>query len=173
MKNVSITILIAAIFILGVVSIYFFIYKREPKDNNEQGGNEMDYKHNGKTPQQRNFSLDEYKCNDGSEVPTKYLGNVQKNMDNLQVLRDTLGVPIIILSAYRSPSHNTKVGGATNSLHLRAMATDIKVPGFTPKEVANEIEQLIAKGKMTQGGIGIYSTFTHYDVRGTKARWNG
>jgi len=24
---------------------------------------------------------------------------------------------------------------------------------------------------MTEGGIGIYKGFVHYDIRGTKARW--
>ncbi len=51
------------------------------------------------------------------------------------------------------------------------MAADIKVSGMTPKEVALVIEGLIEQGKMKQGGIGIYPSWVHYDVRGTKARW--
>ena len=42
---------------------------------------------------------------------------------------------------------------------------------MTPKEVALVIEGLIEKGKMKQGGIGIYPNFTHYDIRNVKARW--
>jgi hypothetical protein len=42
---------------------------------------------------------------------------------------------------------------------------------MTPKEVAKVIEGLIASGKMTQGGIGIYSSWVHYDCRKIKARW--
>jgi uncharacterized protein YcbK (DUF882 family) len=81
-------------------------------------------------------------------------------------------VPVIISgSGYRTTSHNKKVGGAPKSQHLTASAADISVKSMTPKQLANSIEELIAKGKMKQGGIGIYPTFVHYDIRGTKARW--
>jgi hypothetical protein len=43
---------------------------------------------------------------------------------------------------------------------------------MTPDEVADTIELLIAEGKMEQGGLGRYDTFTHFDVRGSKARWD-
>ena len=33
------------------------------------------------------------------------------------------------------------------------------------------IERLIREGKMEDGGMGRYSTFVHYDVRGSRARW--
>ena len=118
-----------------------------------------------------NFSLEEFKCKDGSDVPNEYLPNVIELAKNLQVLRDEINKPITINSAYRSPKYNAKVGGARNSQHLVAKASDLRVSGVTPKELANVIERLIKEGKMKQGGIGIYKTFTHYDIRGTKARW--
>ena len=118
-----------------------------------------------------NFSLEEFKCKDGSNVPNEYLRNVIELAKNLQVLRDYIGKPIIINSAYRSQKHNAKVGGAKNSQHLLAKASDLKVSGITPRELANVIEKLINEGKMKQGGIGVYRTFTHYDIRGKKARW--
>lgn len=118
-----------------------------------------------------NFSLEEFKCKDGSNVPNEYLNNVIELAKNLQVLRDEIKKPITINSAYRSPKYNAKVGGAKNSQHLVAKASDLKVSGVTPRELANVIEKLIKEGKMKQGGIGVYNTFTHYDIRGTKARW--
>ena len=39
------------------------------------------------------------------------------------------------------------------------------------KEVFEKIEELQAAGKMAIGGLHAYATFTHYDIRGTKARW--
>ena len=51
-------------------------------------------------------------------------------------------------------------------------AADIAIKGMTPLEVSEIIEKLIAEGNMLQGGLGIYETFCHYDIRGTKARWN-
>jgi uncharacterized protein YcbK (DUF882 family) len=118
-----------------------------------------------------NFSLHEFNCKDGSLIPNEYLPNVIELANNLQVLRDEIGKPITINSGYRSPKYNAKVGGARNSQHLKGKASDLRVSGITPKELAEVIEKLIKEGKMKQGGIGIYKTFTHYDIRGTKARW--
>ena len=98
-----------------------------------------------------NFSLSEFDCKDGSELPIALLPNVLDLADNLQVLRDYLGVPISINSAYRSLEHNRKIGGATNSQHLFAKAADIVVESKTPDEVANIIKYLIFGGKMMQG----------------------
>ena len=118
-----------------------------------------------------NFSLSEFDCKDGSELPTALLPNVLDLADNLQVLRDYLGVPISINSAYRSLEYNRKIGGATNSQHLLAKAADIVVESKSPEQVANIIKYLISEGKMMQGGLKAYKTFTHYDIRGHKARW--
>ena len=120
----------------------------------------------------KNFNLSEFDCHDGTKVPTEFIPNAQKVANNLQVLRDHLKVPIRITgSGYRTPSHNKKVGGAKNSQHLTCSAADINADGYTPKQLATEIEALIAAKKMKQGGIGIYKGFVHYDCRGTKARW--
>lgn len=120
----------------------------------------------------KNFNLQEFDCKDGTKVPAEFLPNVQKVANNLQVLRDYLGVPVRITgSGYRTAKHNKKVGGAKNSQHLTASGADINADGYTPKQLAAEIEKLIAAGKMVQGGIGIYSNFVHYDIRGTRARW--
>lgn len=120
----------------------------------------------------KNFSLKEFNCKDGTPVPKMYYQNVQELANNLQILRDHLGVPVEITgSGYRTPSHNKKVNGAKNSQHLTASAADINSKGDTPKELAAIIEKLIKEGKMKQGGLGIYTRFVHYDIRGTKARW--
>ena len=118
-----------------------------------------------------NFSLSEFDCKDGSELPTALLPNVLDLADNLQVLRDYLGVPISINSAYRSLEHNRNIKGSTNSQHLLAKAADIVVESKTPEQVANIIKYLISEGKMIQGGLKAYKTFTHYDIRGHKAQW--
>jgi hypothetical protein len=119
-----------------------------------------------------NFSLSEF-ASRGTPVPEQYLSNVKRLAQNLQVLRNHLGKPIQINSAYRSPAHNASVNGATNSQHLTAKAADITVKGLTPSEVYCAIETLIVQGKMQQGGLGLYPTFVHYDVRDQKARWKG
>jgi uncharacterized protein YcbK (DUF882 family) len=118
-----------------------------------------------------NFNVIEFACKDGTQVPEKYLCNVQTLAYNLQVLRDYLGEPVRLNSGYRTPSYNKKVGGKPASKHLTAEAADITVKSKSPKQLAVIIEKLISQGKMKQGGLGVYPGFTHYDVRGTKARW--
>lgn len=120
----------------------------------------------------KNFNRKEFDSKDGVEVPKQYFSNLQKLANNLQIIRDYLGVPISITgSGYRTPSHNKKVGGAKNSQHLTASAADINAKGLTPKQLYNTIEDLISKGKIVQGGLGLYKNFVHYDIRGIKARW--
>lgn len=119
----------------------------------------------------KNFSLEEFKCKDGSDIPNDVIPNIIELANNLQVLRDAIGKPITINSGYRSPKYNTKIGGIKNSQHVKGKASDLRVAGVTPKELALIIEGLIEQGKMKQGGIGVYPTFTHYDIRGVKARW--
>ena len=119
----------------------------------------------------KNFSLSEFDCKDGTEMPSELLTNVLELAENLQVLRDFVGVPIRINSAYRSLQHNSKIGGSTNSQHLFGKAADVVIESKSPEQVANIIKALISEGKMKQGGVSAYNTFTHYDIRGHKARW--
>ncbi len=118
-----------------------------------------------------NFNLSEFKCHDGTDVPEHLLPNVMELAKNLQVLRNHFGKPIHINSAYRTVDYNKKIGGATKSQHLIGKAADIRINGIAPKEVADAIEQLISEGKMKQGGLGRYNSFTHYDIRGVRSRW--
>lgn len=121
----------------------------------------------------KNFKLSEFKCRDGSGVPPEYVDNVALLADNLQVLREELDMPIHVISGYRSPKYNRRIGGARRSQHMLAKAADIKVKGMDPVDVKKAIEALISAGKMQQGGIGLYTTFVHYDVRARKSRWKG
>jgi uncharacterized protein YcbK (DUF882 family) len=119
----------------------------------------------------KNFNKQEFDSKDGAEMPLEVLQNIKELATNLQVLRDELKAPITINSGYRSPKHNAKIGGAKRSQHLLGTASDIVVSGHTPQEVAFVIEELIRSGKMKQGGLKAYNSFTHYDIRGVRARW--
>ena len=112
-----------------------------------------------------NFKASEFRCKDNSDV----IFVAPALVDILQNIRDHYEKPVYINSAYRTPSYNKKVGGATYSQHLYGTAADIHINGVKPKDLAAYIETLMPN----KGGIGIYSSFVHVDVREVKARWNG
>lgn len=119
----------------------------------------------GNTALTKNFKVREFACRDGSDVIFISMDLVEI----LQKIRDHFGKPVNINSAYRTPAYNKKVDGATYSQHLYGMAADISISGVSPKTVADYAETLLPK----TGGIGIYKTFCHVDVRAVKSRWNG
>ncbi|QDP58897.1 MAG: putative peptidase M15 [Prokaryotic dsDNA virus sp.] len=121
----------------------------------------------------KNFKYSEFKCKCGNcEMPKEVYENMQKVAEQLQVLRDFLGRGIKINSGYRCPEHNENIGGTKNSQHKLGKASDIVVSGMEPEVVKAQIEDRILNGEMLQGGLGLYNTFVHYDIRGEKARWN-
>lgn len=119
----------------------------------------------------KNFSLPEFASKDGAAFPESVKANLAVLADQLQALRDQLNAPIEILSGYRSAEHNLKIGGALKSFHVTGQAADIKVAGFTPRQVFDAIEALIKAGKMKEGGLGLYASWVHYDTRGKRIRW--
>ena len=118
-----------------------------------------------------NFSLSEFECKCGCEMPAFVKENVKELAENLQVLRDVVG-RIDLTNAYRCKEHNADVGGATNSQHIKGKAADIKSNTLSPSEIASITDDLMKSEKFKLGGIGIYNTFTHVDIREYKARWS-
>lgn len=112
-----------------------------------------------------NFKVKEFACKDGTDpvfIDTELVEVLQK-------IREHFGKPVTITSAYRTPPHNSKEGGTTYSQHLYGKAADIKISGVTPKKVADYAKTLLKN----YGGIGIYNSFTHIDVRDNCSRWKG
>jgi zinc D-Ala-D-Ala carboxypeptidase len=85
-------------------------------------------------------------------------------MGKLDLLRSRFGSPLNISSAFRSPYHNAKVGGAPRSMHLFGLAADIPIVG----KDKNLIKRL-AKD-LGFAGFGYYRTFLHIDL-GRKREW--
>ena len=118
-----------------------------------------------------NFNLNEFRSKDGSEFPDDVLVNIRFLAEALQIIRDEVNRPIRITSGYRSPQHNKNIKGALNSTHLKGIAADFRVIDMFPSKVVEIIEEMIDKGLIPQGGLKAYSSWIHYDIRGTKARW--
>lgn len=121
----------------------------------------------------KNFKFSEFESKDGAPMPADVKANIKLLAKELEKIRSAFNLPININSGYRSPGHNKTIGGASNSYHMKGMAADFTIPGRTPKQIAIVLEGLIKDGKLKQGGIGIYNNWIHYDIRSTKARWNG
>lgn len=89
-------------------------------------------------------------------------------MARLQALRDALGCPMIINSAYRSPEHNKRVGGAKNSYHVQGLAFDVSMANHDPED----FERKAKVAGFT--GLGFYppkkGEFIHIDVGPVAAR---
>lgn len=113
----------------------------------------------------KNFHLREFGCNDGTNVPYDLIGNVRELASRLQIIRDYLGVPIFISSGYRTLNYNQRVGGAKKSQHLTASAADIYSPYLSSTDIFKAILDLEKKDMLKVGGLSLYPTFVHFDIR--------
>ncbi|MCC6006349.1 MAG: DUF882 domain-containing protein [Rhodobacteraceae bacterium] len=103
----------------------------------------------------KNFSPAEIACRGTGQLKLH-----PEALDKLQALRDRLGKPLIVRSAYRSPQHNRNVGGAPRSKHMDGTAFDIAMSNHDPaafEAAAREVGFL---------GFGFYprSGFIHVDL---------
>ena len=117
----------------------------------------------------KHFKRAEFKCKCGKYCDGFPVEPSEKLVELLEKIREHFNAPVTVSSGVRCKTHNSNVGGASASQHLKGTAADIKVQGKTPKEVAAYCETLLPKS----GGIGLYSTWVHVDVRSNKSRWNG
>jgi len=88
----------------------------------------------------------------------------------LDAVRAELGHPIRLTSIYRGPAYNTCIGGAKSSQHLLFKAADCVVKGASTKDLHKAAKDVRGRGDF-KGGIGLYNSFVHIDVRGYNADW--
>lgn len=119
------------------------------------------------------FMREEFDCRDGTPYPKEWIEKRLKPLCKaLEVIREKSGV-IHILSGYRTPEHNTRVGGAKRSMHMYGIAVDMACRELAPKKLHQLILDLIKNGKIKDGGVGLYHSWVHYDQRTKLARWTG
>ena len=118
----------------------------------------------------KDFSRHEFACTCGCGFDTVDT----TTLEILQWLRTETGKRVTITSACRCfawnrvPISEGGPGSNDNSQHPRARAADIKVLGWTPKEVYD----LLDKKYKDQISLGLYNTFVHIDTRTNgPARW--
>ena len=79
----------------------------------------------------------------------------------------SLGRPITLNSAYRTPEYNRSVGGARNSMHVQRKAADVQWGTSSVQSRVDMIQKAIDAGIT---GIGCYNSFIHVDI-GAKRHW--
>ncbi|MGY4719296.1 D-Ala-D-Ala carboxypeptidase family metallohydrolase [Naumannella cuiyingiana] len=114
----------------------------------------------------KNFEFKEFASKDcgcftnGKVGESEVKENVRQLMWKLEAIRTKAGdKPITVNSGFRTRSHNSSVGGASNSQHMYGIAGDIVVSGKSPSQTAD-----LAKSSGFSGVI-IYNSFTHVDSR--------
>lgn len=105
------------------------------------------------------------------ELACKGTGRIRlqrKALDALQSLRDEMGKPLLIASAYRSPEHNVAVKGSPTSRHMQGDAFDVVMVGHDPATFEE------AARRAGFRGFGYYPTsnppFMHIDM-GPARKW--
>ena len=82
----------------------------------------------------------------------------------LEEAREIFDKPIIINSGFRTPKHNTHVGGVSTSSHLKGLAVDISCANSSDRF---ELLQILISVGFNRIGMG--NTFIHVDIDTTKS----
>jgi uncharacterized protein YcbK (DUF882 family) len=125
------------------------------------------------------FVVEEFDCHNGARVQKRdYDGLEYLCRTYLEPLRKRFG-SVHVNSGYRTTNYNRSIGGAVDSYHVYTahdgndQAADITCAKGSPREwhaCLNSIRNSVRKGK---GGLGLYSSFVHVDIRDYKADWKG
>ena len=95
---------------------------------------------------------------DSPDQPGSGKNMQQSHLDMLDDAREIAGVPFIVNSGWRTPEHNKKEKGKSDSSHLIGYAVDLSVTDSRTRFII--LHALIAVG-FTRIGIG--KTFIHAD----------
>lgn len=111
----------------------------------------------------------ELACHDGTPYPDVWrTGRAVQLAAVFEQAREMLGgVPIVILSGYRTEKYNASIeGSALKSQHVQGRALDIWHPLLSPRDVFVRLRKESQAGRLPLlGGLGLYKTFVHMDVR--------
>lgn len=91
------------------------------------------------------------------------ISNLRILCDFLELLRCRVCAPVVITSAFRNRIVNAHVGGVPNSDHLKGLAADVRVIGYTPVRLAKVIRSTDFLNSLV-GQVIIYPTFLHISI---------
>ena len=110
------------------------------------------------------LSWAELACKDGTPYPEEWRGTRAVALAAVfEAIRAGCGgLPIRVNSAYRSPAHNRRIGGARHSQHVQGRALDLSPPdGWSVERFHTHIRDHVPAVR----GLGKYLTFVHVDIR--------
>lgn len=93
------------------------------------------------------------------------IANVERQAAALTEVREALGKAIVVHCWVRPPAYNKQIGGASNSAHLRGMATDFHMPGLS----AEQVRQAVKSRKLYPGAGENNVSWVHLDLE--HSRW--
>jgi len=125
------------------------------------------------------FVVEEFDCKDGSKVMARdYNGLALLCKTYLEPLRAKFGI-VTVHSGYRTIAYNRRIGGASKSFHIYTIhdgndqAADVSCVKGTPAQWHATLNWLRNHKMGGKGGLGLYSSFCHVDLRDYKADWRG
>lgn len=68
------------------------------------------------------------------------VANLTRLCQALEDVRTLVGGPVMISSGYRCPALNELIGGSATSAHVRGLAADFTVPGLTPRQTVELLD---------------------------------
>lgn len=111
-------------------------------------------------------------CHNKNAIPDRAMWDaVVPLVAAMDAIRKQLGYGVRITNCYRAPPYNSCVGGVSGSLHMQFKAADFVAVEGTSADWAAAAKAVRDRGDFS-GGIGIYNSFVHVDVRGTPADWD-
>jgi hypothetical protein len=135
------------------------------------------------------FDSDEFACHDGTPYPMLAVDELDPHglvwgetrlrllCETLEVIRAEAGDEALIIDSgfrtiafderlYERSAKNGDVAPATSSQHPKGRASDVRHARLSPAELHALILRLWRAGKLPHlGGLGLYPTFVHIDVR--------
>jgi uncharacterized protein YcbK (DUF882 family) len=127
----------------------------------------------------KHFTVEEFDCHDGTKVMRRdYKGLEYLCRVYLEPLRKKYG-SVHINSGFRTKRYNASIGGASNSMHVYTIhdgndqAADIVCARGTPRQWHRTLNRLRRRKRNGRGGLGLYPSFVHVDIRDYPANWKG
>ena len=115
------------------------------------------------------LSWSELACHDPNRTPYPVKWRRSRGLVigyEFELIRELVGGPIRINSAFRTLSWNTKSKSKPTSQHVKGRALDLGVPaGLTMPEFLDLVLQVARRPGGNIRGIGLYPRFLHIDTR--------